>query len=274
MSQPRLARSKVSKQPRSHDIKVLAKTFEILEALHRTNDNAARLSEIASTVKLPRPTVFRILRTLEKLNYVVFDGVLETYRIAQRLKDLGQSHLSEVIGRLGRPAMMRLLAEFEQTVNLAIFENDKLVYKDMVEGLRSVRMQPIPGTFLALSQSALGKSILAFLPREHVLSILRKEAQLLRAPSRSRISSRLAELLKVRKRGFAIDDQEFEKGLRCIGAPIFNKEGKPVASISVSGSTSILTPATIQLVGKRVKQACDEISLELGYSPLLQRNWR
>ena len=78
-------------------------------------------------LKLSRPTVFRILRTLEKLNYVVFDGALETYRIARRLKDLGQSHLSEVIGKLGRPAMMRLLAEFEQTVNLAIFENDKLI---------------------------------------------------------------------------------------------------------------------------------------------------
>ena len=147
---------KTKNAPRSHEIKVLAKTFEILEALHRTNDSGARLSEVSSIVKLPRPTVFRILRTLERLGYVVFDGSLEAYRIAQRLKDLGQSPLSEVIGRLGRPAMMRLLAKFEQTVNLAIFEKDMLVYKDMLEGLRSVRMQPIPGTFLSMPQSALG----------------------------------------------------------------------------------------------------------------------
>jgi len=264
--------SKVPKPQRSQDIKVLAKTFEILEALHRSADNSARLSEIASIVKLPRPTVFRILRTLEKLNYIVFDGALETYRIGQRLKDLGQSHLSEVIGRLGRPAMMRLLAEFEQTVNLAIFEKNKLVYKDMLEGLRSVRMQPIPGTFLAMSQSALGKSILAFLPREHVLSIVCKEEQVLQRRSPSRANSLLSELIKVRKRGFAIDDEEVERGLRCIGAPIFNKEGKPVASISVSGSSSILALATLQGVGRRVKQVCDEISLELGHSPRLQKN--
>src|SRR6202522_4380321 len=133
-------------------VKVIRKASQIIETLHRATTEGARLSEIVAAVKLPKPTVFRILRTLETLGYVVFDGALETYRISQRLKDLGQSNVSELVSRLARPVMMTLLAEFEQTVNLALFEDDKLVYKDMLEGLRSVRMQPIPGVFLSIAE--------------------------------------------------------------------------------------------------------------------------
>lgn len=257
----------LSKPKRSHDIKVLAKAFEILEALNRSDGRGVRLSELAARLKLPKPTVFRILRSLEKLGYVVFDTSPETYRIAQRLKDLGQSHLSEIVGRLGRPAMMRLLAEFEQTVNLAVFENDKLIYKDMLEGLRSVRMHQVSGTLLSVTHSALGRSILAFLPRDRVVSIV--DGQLLSGVARAsvaRIGSLLRELKKIRSLGYAVDNQHVEKGLCCVGAPIFDKHGQPVASISISGSSSILTPAVIRRIGKRVREACDEISMSLGYS--------
>lgn len=58
--------------------------------------------------RVPKPTVFRILPTLETLGYVLFDGALETYRISQRLKDLGQSNVSELVSRLARPIMMTL----------------------------------------------------------------------------------------------------------------------------------------------------------------------
>jgi|SRR5579862_2475511 len=249
-------------------VKVLGKAFQILEVLHRQAREGARLSEIVAAVKLPKPTVFRILRTLETLGYVVFDGGLETYRISQRLKDLGQSNVAEMVSRLARPIMMTLLAEFEQTVNLALFEDDRLVYKDMLEGLRSVRMQPIPGVFLSMTESALGRSILAFLPKERVLKLARESnAQMPNAQMNGRMTSLFQELDKVRRSGFALDDEQVEKGLRCVGAPIFDQHGLPIASISVSGSTSVLDSAAIRVVAAKVKRACDEISLELGFSP-------
>jgi DNA-binding IclR family transcriptional regulator len=249
-------------------VKVLRKAFQILEVLHRTAREGARLSEVVAAVRLPKPTVFRILRTLETLGYVVFDGALETYRISQRLKDLGQSNVAELIGRLARPVMMTLLAEFEQTVNLALFEDDRLVYKDMLEGLRSVRMQPIPGVFLSMPESALGKSILAFLPRERVLSLVRSSNT--KPPSSRKngwTTALFRELDQVRRSGFAVDNEQVEKGLRCVGAPIFDRNGQPIGSISVSGSTSVLHGAAIRSVAKRVRHACDEISRELGFSP-------
>ena len=143
---------------------------------------------------------------------------------------------------------------------LALFEDDRLVYKDMLEGLRSVRMQPIPGVFLSMTESALGRSILAFLPRERVLKLARESNA--KMPS-CHMTALFQELDKVRRSGFALDDEQVEKGLRCVGAPIFDRNGLPIASISVSGSTRVLDSAAIRVVAAKVKRACDEISLEL-----------
>jgi len=129
-------------------------------------------------------------------------------------------------------------------------------------------MQPIPGVFLSIGESALGKSILAFLPRERALSlVLKSHAKPANSRGSSRTTALFQELDKVRRSGFAVDDEQVEKGLRCIGAPIFDRTGQPIASISVSGSTSVLDSAAIRVVAKRVKCACDGISQELGFSP-------
>jgi DNA-binding IclR family transcriptional regulator len=246
-------------------IKVIAKAFRVLEALHQLDGNGVRLSEIAVAVKLPTVTVFRILRTLESLGYINFDGASETYRVAQRLKDLGQANEAVMLTRLARPGMMRLLSEFEQTVNLAHLEQGKLVYKDMLEGLRSVRMQPIPETFISLVNTALGLSILAFMPRRKVETLLQGagSAKSLSAPKKEAL---FADLNKIRELGYALDNEMSEKGLRCVGAPIFNKEGHPIGSISVSGSSSILTHRVSREIAKRIREECSQISAALGHS--------
>lgn len=246
-------------------IKVIAKAFRVLEALQQLDSEGVRLSEIAVTVKMPTVTVFRILRTLEPLGYINFDGATETYRLAQRLKDLGQTNEAVMLKRLARPGMMRLLSDFEQTVNLAHVEHDRLVYRDTLEGLRSVRMQPVPGSFLSIVNSALGLSVLAFMPRRKV-HLLLQNAGSPKALSPAKQELLFAELHKVRERGYALDNEVFEKGLRCVGAPIFDKEGQPIGSISVSGSSSILTHPVTRVIAKRVRQECSQISAALGFS--------
>jgi IclR family acetate operon transcriptional repressor len=246
-------------------VKVIAKAFRVLEALHQLDGSGVRLSEIAATVKFPTVTVFRILRTLESLGYINFDGASETYRIAQRLKDLGQPNEAVTLTRLARPGMMRLLSQFEQTVNLAHLEQGKLMYRDMLEGLRSVRMQPIPGTFLSLVNSALGLSILAFLPRPKA-QLLVKGSGTGKPPSPAKTAALFRHLDRIAKAGYALDDELFEKGLRCVGAPIFGQDGEPIGSISVSGSSSILTRRVTLVIAKRLMEECDQISAALGYA--------
>jgi len=245
-------------------IKVVAKAFSVLEVLHDQDGDGVRLSEVALRVKMPIVTVFRILRTLTSLGYVRFDGSSETYRIAQRLKDLGHTNVAVTLTRLSRPSMMRLLAEFEQTVNLAVFEQGKLAYRDMLEGLQSVRMQPVPGTFLSLLNSALGLSILAYKRKEDIEALLTDDEMNLIPRTKKDLFS---ELAMIRKAGYAVENERFEKGLTCIGAPIFDSHGEPIAAISVSGSSTIMTNRVRSAIAGRVKQECSYISRAMGYSP-------
>jgi IclR family acetate operon transcriptional repressor len=252
----------------AQQIKVLRKAFEILEALQVGNREGIRLSKLADTAGLPRPTVFRILRTLESMGYVTFDGALESYRIAQRLTELGQPSTQAKFTRLARPAMMRLLAAFEQTVNIAVLEQDRIVQKDLIEGLRSIRMQVTPGIVISPTRTALGKAILAYLAPERIptlVRVLRKGVW--RNESRANLKRLYAELGEIRKLGYAVDDEETEKGLRCVGAPVFEKSGEPCGAISVSGSSSTINQEVISRIGRQVRKECDEISFALGYPP-------
>jgi len=256
--------SPTARARRVQPVRVLVKTFRILEALARFGEQGASLGQLSDAVGFPKPTVYRILRTLESLSYVAADG--RCYRLADRLKELGQPSTAAAVARLARPAMTRLLAAFEHTVNLAIVEDDQLVYKSMLEGLRSVRMQAIPGSYIPMTRSALGKCILAHLPREQVERIAYRE-QYASGAGDARLKKLLAELARVRRLGYAIDDQEVEKGLRCVGCAILGKNGRPVASISVSGSSSLLTFPEMRRIAPLIRQACREISAALGFEP-------
>ncbi|MBI1357870.1 MAG: helix-turn-helix domain-containing protein [Acidobacteria bacterium] len=211
---------------------------------------------------MPKATVFRLLRTLEELGYLEYDSETESYQLTERLRQLGEPGLGPTLARLARPAMTRLVAEFEQTVNMATVEAGQLIYKDVQEGLRNVRMRPIPGVFLSWDKTALGKSILAFFPRDRAISLLRLTAQEIELRGKQVLWD---ELGRVRKTGFALDLEESEEGLCCVAAPILGQVGAPVAAMSVSGSSSVLTTRALPRIGARLVEECSAVSAALGY---------
>ncbi|MBM3814012.1 MAG: IclR family transcriptional regulator [Acidimicrobiia bacterium] len=225
-------------------VKVVSKAFALLETLQNSSSGTG-LSELASAVRLPKPTAHRILRTLEGLGYV--EGNQGVYRTTDKLKELGHPPESALVRKLARPAMARILAEFEQTVNFAVLENGQLIYRDMLEGLRSMRMQSTPGIHLSLTKTALGRSIVAHWPAE--------------------ASGLPAEMYaQIRRKGYALDLEESEPGLCCVGAAILGRDGRPVAAISVSGSSAVLREEVIRRAGGKLRRECEEISKALGWN--------
>jgi IclR family acetate operon transcriptional repressor len=253
----------------AQQIKVLRKAFEILEVLHTGDQESIRLSKLAGETRLPRPTVFRILRTLESMGYVTFDRASESYTISERLTDLGQPSMQATFTCLAQPAMLRLLASFEQTVNMAMLEKDTIVKKDLIEGLRSVRVKTVAGLAISPTKTGLGKAILAYLPAERVQAFARGPHKAYGRGESQAIPDRLLkEFEGIRRAGFAVDNEETEKGLRCVGAPVFDKSGTPFGALSVSGSNSTVKQELVAKIGRQVRKECDEISFALGYSPL------
>jgi DNA-binding IclR family transcriptional regulator len=187
---------------------------------------------------------------------------------------LTRDQANETLRNIARSRMERLLARFEQTVNLAVFDRDRVFYIEILEGLRSIRLSATALTYAPMHSTAVGKSILAFLRPAEALQIL-KEHPLEKHTSKTVVSERmiLAQLAQARERGYAIDDEETEIGARCIAAPIFNAHGRPVAAISVSGPVTYMKTGTCAQIAKALKEANGRISSQLGFSAKSQKEF-
>jgi IclR family acetate operon transcriptional repressor len=242
-------------------LKVVAKTFRAIEVTAQ-NPEGIQLSELCRKCgNQPKATIFRILHTLKELGYVEQDSKSGAYRLTHQLECLGRSESRETLKRVVRPHLERLRAQFEQTVALAVPDRDQLLYIEILDGLRSIRMNATVNTYAPLHCTSLGKAILSRLPEEECGRILRRRPLAKLTPntiaSVAHVERHLAE---VRVQGYAVDDEETEEGARCVGAAICGPLGQPVAAVSVSGPLSFLPLERLPEIAQEVKKACRSIS--------------
>src|SRR6201999_2941174 len=155
----------------------------------------------------------------------------DVYYLTDRIRGLTHDDGRDVLCRVARSHMERLLVQFEQTVNLAILHDKRILYLDILEGLRSIRMAATTHTYAPLHATALGKAILALSdPDEAELLLSRTELARLTAKTVTSQPALIKQLSKFRRLGYALDDEEVEIGARCIAAPIFDANGRPWAA--------------------------------------------
>jgi DNA-binding IclR family transcriptional regulator len=245
-------------------IAVLGKALDLIDALD--NGDALTLTQLSQRVGVPKPTSLRILANLEDRGYVERDSHGQ-YRLGIRLLQLG-ARKSEAMDlrTVARPFMKELHAEFDETVNLAVPGEGGIVYIDILQSTRGLRMAATVGMRDDYHSSALGKAMMSSWPDTKIERELgagpfeRKTAKTVR--TREEFVDKLGD---VRLRGYALDDEENEMGARCVGAPIFDHRGTCIGAVSVSGSASRLTDERVESLGRRVRQAAASISKTLGY---------
>jgi IclR family KDG regulon transcriptional repressor len=245
-------------------LKVVAKTFRLVETM-RQGSSSVRLSDLSRTLKQPKATVFRILYTLNELGYVRQDPATEAYLLTERFSRFMWDETDGALKGAARAFMERLLHQYEETVNLAVFDHDRVIYAEILEGLRGIRMTATVNTCAPLHATALGKSILAFLEPEEAEEILKRT--LLTKFTETTIvdlSRLMAHLRSVRARGFAVDNEEIERGARCVAAPILNHQRRPVAAISVSGPITHIQRNEAKQIGEAVVDCCLKVSKLMG----------
>lgn len=241
----------------------IGRAFAILEALVALGATAS-LAEIAARSGMPKPTAHRILRTLIALGYArqVGDGI---YAPGLRILTVaGQLEETLDLATHARPSMRVLQELVPETVHLAVLDGRRALYVEKLEGRRTFRMASRVGMTIGLHSTAIGKAILAFLPPEE--SDERLEEPFERRTSRT-ITSRAElerELERVRISGFAIDDEENEEQIRCVGAAVFDHRGRVMGAISVSGPAFAFMLEDAQRLGPAVVGAAGAISLALG----------
>lgn len=245
--------------PRNYSVRAVERVCLILNLLQESIDGIT-LNEVAQTTGLPKSSAFRYLWTLENHRYVERDEDGNAYRLGLGFVGMQSRNLEILRGRV-RPLLEHLREEFGETANLGLLDGDQVIYIDVVESRRHVRLAAARGDRLPVHCTALGKAIASRLPDERVRDLL-KQAGLVRRTSHTigTIDEFFVELDKVRRTGYAIDDREYEEDGRCVAAPL---PGTPLpAAISVSGPASRFTLAEARRVARTLLNASSWITAE------------
>jgi DNA-binding IclR family transcriptional regulator len=260
----RVPQSKTGDSP--YKVQVLDRALAALAILAKSSSDCS-LAELCPALKLHKSTVHRLMMVLEQHRLVAKNPDTGRYRLGLRLYELGSRAIDglDLRGR-ARPYLDRLQDEFGETVFFCILDEGQVFYVEKVESQRSVRTACTVGSRAPAYCTAVGKAMLAELPDLEVSKIVRRWGLKAVTPNTITTAGDLkAELKAVRARGYAIDDEEKEEGLRCIGAAVRSHSGKLAAAMSISGPAFRMTKERVPEIGRALMEAASKLSAELGY---------
>ncbi|PFG29708.1 IclR family transcriptional regulator domain-containing protein [Paramicrobacterium agarici] len=214
-------------------IEAIARGLDVIRAFG-TRGNVLSLSELASETGLARPTVRRILLTLDELGYVRSDD--GAYSLTPRVLDLGMAYVSSSgIWELTRPHLVDLSASLGQSCSIAQLEGSDIVYVSRVAVPKLVTLSVSIGTRFPALSTSLGKVLLASLPPDELRRTLTIPSLSGVTPTWHPEADEIEETLReVRAAGWAVTDQQLAPAIRSIAAPIRNGAGDVVAAVNVN----------------------------------------
>ncbi len=246
------------------------KTLNVLDAL---DASTSRLADIADRARLPKSTVHRILRRLIEYGYARAEGD-GRYVLGPRVLTMAGAALQRLdAATWARPVLRELHAEVGHTVHFAMVSGDEAVYLEkLVDPNLPYQFASRVGGHIRLHCTAMGKALLAAMDRGAACELLgRRELVRRTANTRVTVEALEAELDRIAARGFAIDDEENERNIRCVGAAVRDHRGEPSHAISVSALTVEVSVDDAMALGPRVVAAARAISEVLGAPPAAAR---
>jgi DNA-binding IclR family transcriptional regulator len=253
-----------------YKVQVLDRVLAILDALAAERGDAS-VSELSEALQLHKSTVHRLLMILSQYRLVERDGN-GRYHLGLKLFELGTVAISKFnIKDRARTHLQKLLDEVDETVHLCVLDSGEVLYLDKIESTRSVRMACRTGRRNPAHCTAVGKAILAHLPERDVDELLKLHGMPRLTPKTITTPAELkADLKAIRERGYSIDDEEVEEGVRCVGAAVLGHYGRPLAAISVSSPSFRVTMEKVPVIASALCKAARALSLESGY----QGSWK
>lgn len=248
-----------------YQLQSLDRAVSVLDLLGES-EGPLGLADVCERMALHKSTAHRALMVLERC------GLIERtpenrFRLGLKLYELGSRAVEQIDLRARvHPWFRRLSAQVGETIHLGVLQKTSVVYLDKVEpSNRRVWLSSRIGASNPVYCTAMGKAMLAYLPEDAATEIIGK-IRFVRLTRRTLMTPEALRrsLDRVRRRGYAIDDEEAEEGVRCIGAPILSETGAPMAAVSVSGPTSRITQQSVPGIAEHLLRCCREISSSLG----------
>jgi len=226
-----------------------------------------KISEIARQLQLDRSTTYRILLSLERCGLVEKDRKTGEYSLGMAAFEIGNNYLRRMdFIQISKPIMADLALKVQETVHLAVLSDTEIVYVDKVDSPRTLGVMSKIGQRAPVYCTALGKVLLAFQPQEELSKIIDRIK--FKSYTQKTITSKkrlIQELKEIRKRGYGLDQREYEKDVECIAAPIRNHLGDVIAALSISGPQRKTALPQGKRFMSQVVKAASLISSKMGY---------
>jgi IclR family acetate operon transcriptional repressor len=247
-------------------VQSLERAFDLLEALAVGGEMG--VTELANRTGLVPSTAHRLLHTLAKRGYVSHSADSGRYLLGYKVVEVanGLEQRRERLRAIARPHLEGIQRATGETVNLVVLQADRVVYVDQVEGSRNVRMFTTVGTSVPAHTTGSGKAIMAFGPPEAPAALYHgRELERLTDRTLTTPAALEDDFKRIRRRGYALDNEEHEEGVGCVAAPVFDHTGLPCAAISVSGPTARILHEHSSALGALLIARAAAVSTALGH---------
>lgn len=224
------------------------------------------LKELTKKTGLPKPTVYRIAEALNKVNILSKDDNVSKYRIGVKLFELGSLYLETLeLRKLAFPEIEKLSKYTEESIHMGVLDGNEVTSIEGLGSTHNLQAKLWIGKRSPIYCTSIGKAILAFLPKKEQEEILTTiEFKRYTENTITDKKNLKKELESIRRQGFALDNEEHDEGIMCVGAPIFNNKGEVVASISISGPKIRMKEQKLEKYKKLLMDSVKRISDKLG----------
>ena len=241
----------------------------VLASLERVANSRRGLTfaQLARLFDYPKSSVHTLVLTLEREGYLQRDDATGRYMTGRKLVHIAGMTLDGLVVReRAAPFLRALVAETGMTAHLAVLDRNEVTVVAKVDRPGVHRIATWVGKRMDVHCTSLGKCLVAYLPDQQVdrliadRGLLRHNEHTIVSPERLK-----QELARTRALGYALDDEEEELGGRCVGAPVWDRDGRVLAAVSVAGGTDQINADTLTTISRQVMGAALAISKELGY---------
>ncbi len=250
--------------PEAPNVTSIERTFSILEMLDKTQ-RGWNISEMSRKLNIPKSSAHVIFLTLERLGYIKKEASSKRYQLGIKVYGLGRSLMKNLdLPDLALPHMRWLVEQTKLTAHLGVLEKNKAVFIQKVDGPGMIKFDTYIGKGADVHCTGLGKALLAYAPEEIAEEVLAGSSFQRHTKTTICKPAKLKKALsQVKSKGYSVDDEEEELGVRCIAAPIMNHVGETVAAVSVTGTIFQIEPARFDEIGFLVIKTSARISRAL-----------
>ena len=246
-------------------IQAIERAVSILNAFS-PEDPELGVTELAERLGLHKSTVHRFMVNLDAAGLVERNPRTGRYRLGLRIFELGGLVMQQMnLWDEALPFLEGLVHDTGETGHLAVLDGGEAIYIERVEARRALRVPSAIGRGYPAHATNLGKVLLADLPRERVEEIVAERGLAAYTPNTITDLAQLeGELDRIRALGYAVDNEEYDEGLRCIGAPVRDHSGHVVAALGIGGPVTRITPDRVDELAELVMTAARGLSRRLG----------